>query len=1114
MRATVGSAVLAEQGGSGPSGRTVYRQDVKVARGFAYGVIGADLHVFADGVPLYLLANWQEADEAELSWLREMPSRMLNTRFAVVNFTGRQDELARLREWRKVGPRLAVQWLHASGGTGKTRLAAQFAAESTAAGWKVVTAIRGPGSILPELPSQDVRPGDTAGLLFIVDYADQWPLAHLAILLSNPLFAQSGLRTRILLLARTADSWQRVQAQLDIGSFAASSEFLAPLPVGLAQREQMFAAARDSFGRCYGLADASGIVSPVPLDHPGLGLTLAVHLAALVAVDARDQPARAPSDPAGLSAYLLNREHAHWKDQRGDGTHELNPADRTFTTSPAVMSRIVFVAALTGPVPKAVGIGALRGLDDAPEPEPALADHAVCYPPARQADSTVLEPLYPDRLAEDYLALTIPGHQAGFPDQTWAVGTGGALLVRSRSPEGNAAVWIPRAITFLAAAAERWPHVGQHYLYPLLRVDPRLALEAGGAALSSLAHLSDAPISLFEAIEPHLPRDSDPDLDVGVAAVVQRLTEHRLARTSDAGERAWLYERLAVHMSRAGLRAEALAAARETVRLCRSLVREDPHSFELVLAANIAKIGTYLTSMGQRKEALDAAMEATALWKHLADADPDAHGSGLANSLHDLGTALSEAGRPREALEASEKAVAILRRLAEKDPVPNRRWLAGSLINLSVDLGNSGQWAPAAAHAREALGIFRELADEPAAIPGPSLSRALSNLGGHLTKLGEHAQALAMVQEAVDIRRALAKANPAAYDPHLATSLGELAGCLSDLGRVDEALVAAEEELQIRRGLAAALPVAFDADLAVALHNVAVHQSALGLHETALATSEQATQVWRRLAHGDPSAFDHRLAHALSSLAADLAGVGRHAEALAAAEEALTIQRRLAGETPEIHSANLALFLASLGGYLSRQGRPERGLAVAEEAVGIYRTLAETYPAAHGSNYVAALNSLGLRHSALGQHAQAASAIQESAAVCRRFAATNPAKFEPQLARALRNLSPELDQIQRHAEAAEVEQEAVTLLRRLAARDKAAWTGHFGGALNNLAVSRLAQGHVEEAAALADEAVTIFKALAAIDPVAAGADLTRARLVLRTAQAKRAWSRRPWRRSS
>jgi Tetratricopeptide repeat len=1045
--------MVTDQGGSGPVRRSVYRQDITVVSGYGYGVIGADLHVFADGVPLYLLANWQGADEAEPSWLREMPSRMLNARFAVVDFIGRQDELARLRQWRMGGPRLAIQWLHAPGGTGKTRLAAQFAAESVAVGWKVVTAIRGAGTILPELPSQDLRPGDVVGLLFIVDYADQWPLTHLATLLSNPLFAQSEMRTRILLLARTADAWERVRAQLSIGTFAASSQFLGPLAAGPAQREEMFVAARDSFGRRYGPADVSGLRSPVPLDHRDLGLILAVHVAALVAVDAHFRDHRAPADPASLTAYLLDREHDHWQRLRGDDTHELNPAERAFTTLPGVMSRVVFAAALAGPVPRAVGIGALRGLDDAPDPEPTLADHAVCYPPATQADDTVLEPLYPDRLAEDYLALTIPGHDADFPAKPWAVGTGGALLVRS--PDGNAAMWTPRAITFLAAAAERWSHVGPHYLYPLLRVDPRLALDAGGAALSSLAHLASAPISLFEAIEPHLPADGDPDLDVGVAAVVRRLTEHRLARTSDPGERAWLYEGLAVRMSRAGLRAEALKAAREAVRLCRSLASDDPHSFELVLAASLARISTYLAEMGQRKEALDAAMEAADLWKRLADADPDANGSGLANSLQDLGIALSQAGRPRQALAVAEKAVAIQRRLAEKDPVTHRRWLAGSLINLSVDLARAGQWAPAAAHAREALGFYRELAAESPAVFQPDVALALSNLSSHLTELGEHAQALTMAQEAVVIRRRLAKASPAAFEPYFATSLSELASCLSALGRTDEALLAAEEALDIRHRLATAIPAAFDPDLAIALHNVALYQSDLASHEAALATSEQATQVWRRLAHGHPAAFDHRLAHALSGVAAHLAELGRDAEALATAEEGVAIQRRLAEEAPEIHSAALAMSVANLGGYLARQGQLEQGLAATKEAAGIYRTLAETYPAAHEPAYATALNKLGLRHSNLGQHAQAASAIQDSAAVYRRLSATNPAVFEPQLAHVLRNLSPELDQAQRHEEAADVEQEAVILLRRLASRDRAAWECELAGALSDLGASRL-----------------------------------------------------------
>ncbi|MFE5097419.1 hypothetical protein ACFRCI_45885 [Streptomyces sp. NPDC056638] len=133
------------------------RQTVRAEGGFAYGAIGADIHVFGDGMPLYLLENWSQAPPTDPDFLGQLPSRMLNARFAVVDFTGRREELADLYQWREKGPRLAVRWLHAPGGAGKTRLAEHFAQESDAAGWKVVTATHGPGSVLPPPGSQDLR---------------------------------------------------------------------------------------------------------------------------------------------------------------------------------------------------------------------------------------------------------------------------------------------------------------------------------------------------------------------------------------------------------------------------------------------------------------------------------------------------------------------------------------------------------------------------------------------------------------------------------------------------------------------------------------------------------------------------------------------------------------------------------------------------------------------------------------------------------------------------------------------------------------------------------------------------------------------------------------------
>lgn len=48
--------------------------------------------------------------------------------------------------------------------------------------------------------------------------------------------------------------------------------------------------------------------------------------------------------------------------------------------------------------------------------------------PADLTRGTVLEPLTPDRLAEDFVALTLPGHTADYPAYDWAPTALNALL--------------------------------------------------------------------------------------------------------------------------------------------------------------------------------------------------------------------------------------------------------------------------------------------------------------------------------------------------------------------------------------------------------------------------------------------------------------------------------------------------------------------------------------------------------------------------------------------------------------------------------------------------------------------------------------------------------------
>ena len=173
------------------------------------------------------------------------------------------------------------------------------------------------------------------------------------------------------------------------------------------ERAGLFTDAVAAFAPHLGMPGPGRVVPPRDLERDSAyGLILTVHKA-LAAVDASRRGQPPPPDAGGLSGYLLDRERDHWA--------VLHEAGR-ITTSPAAMSRTVYTATLTRALGHDDAVAALNRVGMASDPASAtvtLADHAVCYPPADPA--TVLEPLYPDRLAEDFLALSPPATAASTP---------------------------------------------------------------------------------------------------------------------------------------------------------------------------------------------------------------------------------------------------------------------------------------------------------------------------------------------------------------------------------------------------------------------------------------------------------------------------------------------------------------------------------------------------------------------------------------------------------------------------------------------------------------------------------------------------------------------------
>ncbi|MER7945411.1 tetratricopeptide repeat protein [Streptomyces sp. NPDC094458] len=930
-------------------------QSVRAESGFAYGVIGADLHILGNGMPLYLLGNWSPAAPAPTPWLRELPSRMLNARNAVVGFHGRHDERRSLHAWLAEDARLSMRWLHGVGGQGKTRLADQLALEAGARGWKTVVATHGPGAVVRSA-SHDLRSDNHAGLLIIVDYADHWPLSHLNWLFSNSLLRQPGLPIRVLLLARTDDAWLPVSEAAAEQGAATSQQRLDALPATVTARTEMFSAARDGFAQHYGFAESPTVVPAVPLESAGMGLTLALHVTALVAVDAHVSGRRAPADMAGLTVYLLDREHAHWSRMADDGTHHVGATRGALRTTPEVMNHTVFVASLTGPQTHDRGRTALRdaGIHGASHrPDQILADHALCYPAAQPGDRTVLEPLYPDRLAEDFLALTLPGHSVtDYPAQAWAGPTSRLLTVRDE--EGSAPAHLARALTFLASAAmpDRWPHL-TGYVEEILRTDPLLALDAGGAALTALA-AAGLDTEVLEAIEERLPPGSHTDLDTGIAALVHGLAVRRLPRTRDPLTRARELDRLGGRLGFAGRHAEGLERTQEALETWRSLAAADPQTHETGLAGALTDLGIRLARVGRREEAVAPAQEAVGICRRAAEAaTPGARtdaDDGLATALNELGIRLSEVGRREEAVTAAAEAVALRRRLASTNPA-----------------------------------VYEE-----------GLAAALNNLGSFLSRAGHRSETLEIGQEVLAIQRRLTAEDRAAHEPQLATALSNLGIHLWEAHRMDEAHVPTREAVAIRRRLAAVNPAAYESHLADALANLGAHLAGAGFLEDAVPPTAEAVAIQRRLARANPAAYEPDLAWTLSNLGAHLYEVQRLPDALTAGREAVEVLRRLVGVNPAAHEQDLASGLGNLGVYLIRAGRPEEAAEASGESVAILRRLAAGNPALHEPELLRTWWTIADEHKNQRPHA-ALEAAEQAVRLCRRLVAAEPDTYATDL---------------------------------------------------------------------------------------------------------------------
>ncbi|MFI8275610.1 hypothetical protein ACIGBH_11985 [Streptomyces sp. NPDC085929] len=894
-------------------------------------------------------------DAADRGWgTPPAPSRLLGAPHHVVDFVGRHEELGDLAEWRD-DPSVAwaVQVCCGPGGQGKTRLALHFAEESQAMGWQTVTirpqrplsALRPPRVPSPAQdgtggtrarPGHETEPSESGkrtaprrpnGRLVVIDYADRWPVSHLLAALASVLVSS---RVRVLLLARAADSWwSQVRADLEEAEIAHHASSLAPLAFGEEARADLFDRAVQQFTEVLRLPDITVARRPAGLAEDHYGQVLAIHMAALTAVLASADGSPANGDagsaspglsvPGDLSALLLRREQMYWRSLAALEPNGVRTAD---------LERTAFIATLIRSTPYDEALNTVaRALDvTRGEARFAVEAHSACYP----SGASTLEPLLPDRLGEDFLALVLPGRTSGAytPERLtpqWSQDALPHILdvpatpQAVRGPHEELFEWLAagpadghspirdraarsrvrEGLGTLVEAAARWPHVCERHLNSLLGAWPGLALAAGGQAVARFAAMGEASPETLGRIYLLLPW-GNAEYAGAAAAALERCLPHLLGLGPEPAQH----------------------------------------------AALLLEFSRRLSFADRLQEAADAAAEAVGILERESVGAPDGDPA-LAAALRLLAEIHAQSLAPEPAIEAGERAIAVHEALAEQDPSADVLAYSSALMFLARLLVLVDRHADALPKAERAVRLLEALSG---AWPLPTepeyeaqLAEALTVLGAIQADIGAAREATRSNSAAADLYRSLPPHMLVGRQGHVLASLNNRAVLLSREGRFAEAVETAGTAIILAERIAAEPRSPHVADLARLL----TLRSGLRWQEAPAEAAQDARRAVELLGEliAPPWRRRERTTYswALINQSLALLVLGREDDALHLTEAARSAVARLfPARSPELPSTNatIAHVLATFAGVRLEAGKDlDRARDAAETACSLYASL-------------------------------------------------------------------------------------------------------------------------------------------------------------------------------
>jgi nucleoside phosphorylase/tetratricopeptide (TPR) repeat protein len=867
------------------------------------------------------------------------PSDLLRADYGVVPFSGREQLLKELEQWRKHEDVVRIQLIHSPGGMGKTRLFTHWASMVRESGENWTTGFM----------REPVKDGwferlSCLGrpLLIGIDYAERWGSRRLAEVL-EPLVKhnQSGrsLPVRVVLLARNAEVWwDELKSQSDslLGALLTSHLplYLQPLAIKPNQRKQIFTNASTQFAKV--LNKKPEPEPPVPLDGPLFKRALYLLMAALVSVEglsitSTDIAGTTPNvesqegfdtSAEQVMAAVLDHEQRFW--QPKSATSKLL-TDYEQAQWPHAACYLMCAATLLGGLNHAqcqsLASRLWKDLDIRYHKDLLYQLHQLYF--TIDSEELHLSPLMPDLLGEALVERTLNRKglrtdflQVVFHEESESCITHGleVLGILSQHDDGISS-WAPQILSPL----EKRAHLA-------LRASKRIGNRTAFGRLG--------------------------DYVLGQIQLASKEAKQRVAFT---------LEREGFPVGTVSLRQLALWVSEERLTNLQVLADRFPNfTNKIALARMLNNVSTLQSSTGQSIEALENSQKSAILFESLVEDDRDRIAPDFAMILLNLGTRFGENSKHKEGLNHSLRALKMYEELAFKESDTFSPFVARSLNNISNTYSNLKQYSNALDYAKRATQLLQQLNSKFRGAYLPDFVMSIHNLANKYSQTNHHQDALRCAQTASELYRQLSVSQPDLFLPDFAMSLISLANRYSDLSDFQNAEIYAEKAVPIYESLAFKHQGAFSSGYIRSLGTFANILNQVEKHEEALNAMIPAVSLARKLVSKEPKIYIIELANLLNNQSDTFNYLGRSAEALHSIQEAVSFYEYLDINYPNTFEFELATSMSNLGIQLGKTHQLFESLKFAKKAVVLLRTLAGKDPRFYSPHLAMTLNNLAI----------------------------------------------------------------------------------------------------------------------------------------------------------